>query len=96
MKFGQSKKEEPKQLEHIDYENSSVSVEPEPEDLNSTAFSLIKGPESGFSLVTLKFNPITMQAKVVDVKKVADSREEGEYHFRVEVGAYFASQEAKS
>jgi hypothetical protein len=66
------------------------------EDLNSTAFSLIRGPESGFSLVEVKFNPITGNAKVESVKKVSDSREEGEYYFRVKVGEYFADQERKS
>lgn len=103
MKFGQSKGNN----NYIKDETAPVAVVATPPvvpatnlqdvvDLNSTGFSLIRGPDSGFSLVTIKFNPITMEAKVETVKKVSDSREEGEYYLRIRLGEYFAAQEAKS
>lgn len=91
MKFGQQKTE----LEVSEKEANKTETE-EAKDLNSLAFSLTKHPEGGFALVTVKFNPVTMQAEVESVKKVSDSREEGEYYFRVEVGQYFADMELKS
>lgn len=95
MKFiSKNPKVEEVKIEHPDY-NEVVSVE-EPQDLNSTAFSLTRNPEGGFALVTVKYNPITMLAKVETVKKVADSREEAEYYFRVAVGEWFGAEELKS
>lgn len=73
-----------------------VNLNEETQDLNSTAFSLIRGPEGGFSIATVLFNPVTMEAKVESVKKVSDSREEGEYYLRIRLGEYFADQERKS
>ena len=108
MKFGQSKfgggnstnyaadPNAPAEITLPPVVEATPEVKAEPADLNSTGFSLIRGPESGFSLVTIKFNPITMEAKVESVKKVSDSREEGEYYFRVKLGEYFAGQESRS
>lgn len=94
MKFGQKNKE---QSTVVDLSDSNVQLDLEVTeplvDLNSTAFSMTRHPEGGFALVTVKYNPVTMQAQVQEVKRVSDNREEAEYHFRVKVGEYFASQE---
>lgn len=73
-----------------------LPITEEPVDLNSTGFSMIQHPEGGFALVTLKFNPVTMLAKVEEVKKVSESRMAAEDAFRMAVGQYFGEQEAKS
>ena len=88
MKFGQKLKEDVKMEEMISKE--------EPKDLNSLAFSITKNPTGGYALVTVKYNPITMLAEVAEVKRVADSREEAEYYFRVAVGNYLGELEARS
>lgn len=100
MRFGQNKKEEAKVVSvtttPIEAKGILTDIREEPVDLNSTAFSVTNHPEGGFALVEVKFNPVTMQAKVESVKKVSDSREEAEYYFRVKVGEYFADMERKS
>lgn len=99
MKFGENKKNIKlgnKDLLEPNFDKEEVKVVEEPQDLNSTAFSITNHPEGGFALVKIKYNPVTMASKVETVKKVADSREEAEYYFRVEVGTYFAELQAKS
>jgi 4-hydroxy-3-methylbut-2-en-1-yl diphosphate synthase IspG/GcpE len=86
-------KEETKDIQPITYENSEVI--PVVADLMHTGFSMIKHPESGYAIVTLKFNPVTLQAKVDKVDKVADNRADAEYYFKIKVGEWFAEQEAK-
>jgi hypothetical protein len=101
MKFGQK----PKNLtqEELDSGIQSLKRGPvsekeveEPKDLNSLAFSVTRNPNGGYALVTLNYNPVTMQSKVSEVKRVSDNREEAEYYFRVAVGEYFAKMEANS
>lgn len=95
MKFGQKAKEEMSNTQPIAYEPVSLKVE-EPADLNSTAFSVTRNPNGGFALVKVAYNPVTMLAKVVEVKRVSDNREEAEYYFRVAVGEYLGNLEANS
>jgi hypothetical protein len=99
MKFGSSKftnaKETTQPVKQLQDEEV-VEDSQESQDLNSTAFSLTRHPEGGFALVEVKFNPVTMLAKVSSLKKVSDSREEAEYYFRVRVGEFFANEESKS
>ena len=93
MKFGENKKQ---QVQHIEYDKVKESVV-EPLDLPSSAFSMIRHPDNnGFALVTVKFNPVTMEAKVEEVKKVGENREDAEFSFRVRVGEYFSEQESRS
>lgn len=68
----------------------------EPADLNSTGFSMIRHPEGGFAIVILKFNPVTMLAKVDNISRRIESRMETEDEFKMIVGRYFAEQESKS
>lgn len=96
MVFGNNKNRFGNKEESVEVPMKTAILENEPLDLNSTAFSVIKHPESGYALVTLSFNPITMKAKVDKVERVGDNREDGEHYFRVAVGQYFADQERKS
>ena len=91
MKFGQKPKEE-----IVEPVIMKEPVKEEPKDLNSLAFSVTRNPAGGYALVTVAYNPITMLAEVQEVKRVADSREEAEYYFRVAVGNYLGELEARS
>jgi hypothetical protein len=95
MKFGERKKMEQAKIEPIDYSKPELPVT-ESEDLTSTGFSMIKHPEGGFAIVTLKFNPVTMQAKVEEVRRTGPSRMDSEDAFKMAVGNYFADQEMNS
>jgi hypothetical protein len=94
MVFGGSKKKK----EEVSTTGETVTNEDivEDVDLTSTAFSMIKHPESGFALVTVRFNPITLQAKVDNVERIGDNRQDAEYHLKVKIGQYFAQQESQS
>lgn len=69
--------------------------EEDPPEYTSKAFSLGRHPEGGFAVIIVDFNPVTMHAKVNEVKRVGDSREEAEYHFKIMVGQFFADQEGR-
>lgn len=59
--------------------------------MNSKAFGLVRNLDGtqGWSLVTLNFDAKSETAKVSEVKKVSDSREEAEYYFKVACGHMF-------
>lgn len=95
MKFGERKKMDNK-IEPIEYAKVGELPVTEDADLNSTGFSLIAHPEGGFAMVTIKFNPVTMLAKVEEVRKTGSSRMEAEDEFKMTVGRYFVEQELKS
>lgn len=65
-------------------------------EYTSQAFSITNHPEGGYALVEIDYNPVTMHAKVKEVKKVGDSRADAEEYFRIRVGNYFAEIQAKS
>jgi len=93
MKFGERKKM--LEAEREDKESQVTEKSEDFSDLTSTGYSLIRHPESGFAVVVLKFNPVTMKATVKEVRKVSDNRTDAEFYFKVEVGNYFAEQESK-
>lgn len=96
MKFGEMKKKQSViEITEADLKVKDASV-PEvnesQDDLTNESFSLIRNPDgsTGWTIVTVIYNPITTEAKVVELKKVGDSREDAEYAFKVMVGKYFA------
>ncbi len=77
-----------------DEKQEVVSEVPE---YTSQAFSMVRHPDNnGFALVTVAFNPVTMEAVVTEVKKVGENREDAEFAFKVRVGDFFANQESRS
>lgn len=97
MKFGSEKFGSKKDVkaEPVPYEEVKPEVKEEV-PMTGTGFSLMRGTNGGFSLVKLAYNADTKEAKVLEVKKVADSREEAEYYFRIAVGEWMASEELNS
>ena len=70
---------------------------PAPVEYTSTAFSMIRHPDNnGFALVTLAFNPVTLDAKVTEVKLVSENRDDAEFYFKVRMGEYFSEQQSRS
>lgn len=94
MRFGRKpvKEEAIEQTESENHEEMPEVVE----DLNSTGFAMIKWPDKNtFSIVTLKFNPATGNAKVDKVDQIGSSRMETEEEFKIRIGKYFFDQEMK-
>ena len=70
-----------------------VQKNEEPE-YTSLAFSLGRHPNNnGFALITVEFNPVTMDARVKTVEHVGESRAVAEDSFKVAVGNFFGKLE---
>ncbi len=104
MRFGESKKKEETKVSgtsggagspaKVVEEHYSAEI---PIEYTSQAFSMVRHPDNnGFAFVTVAFNPVTMDAKVVEVKKIGENRDDAEFFFKVRVGEFFANQESKS
>ncbi len=100
MRFGESKKkvETPVSPVTVKYDDGNQGLGSEaPIEYTSQAFSMVRHPDNnGFALVTVAFNPVTMDAKVIEVKAIGNNREDAEFTFKVRVGDFFANQESKS
>lgn len=99
MEFGKSKKsgQFTKKEETVNNEEITMATVEELPEYTSQAFSMVRHPDNnGFALVTVAFNPVTMEAKVTEVKKIGENRDEAEFYFKVRVGEFFANQESKS
>ena len=68
-----------------------------PVEYTSQGFSMIRHPDNnGFALVTVAFNPVTMDAKVTEVKLISENRDDAEFYFKVRMGEYFSEQQSRS